>query len=155
MSRALEESRTQLLRKAAELAERQGGDDLTAVLSRYFRHVATEDLLARQPEDLLGAALSHKSLAQQRPVGTANVRIFTPTVDEHGWSTGHTVLEIVTDDMPFLVDSVTAELGQQGRALHLVVHPQLAVRRDATGRLVEILDVEAGHGAKELPFDAA
>jgi glutamate dehydrogenase len=155
MSRALEESRTQLLRKAAELAERQGGEQLTAFLGRYYKHVATEDLLARQPEDLLGAALSHKSLAQLRPIGTANVRIFTPTVDEHGWSTGHTVLEIVTDDMPFLVDSVTAELGQQGRALHLVVHPQLAVRRDATGRLVEILDVEAGHGAKELPFDAA
>ena len=56
MSRALEESRTQLLRKAAELAERQGGDDLTAFLSRYYKHVATEDLLARQPEDLLGAA---------------------------------------------------------------------------------------------------
>ena len=83
------------------------------------------------------------------------MRVFTPTVDEHGWSTGHTVIEIVTDDMPFLVDSVTAELGREGRALHLVVHPQLAVRRDATGRLVEILDVEAGHGAKELPFDAA
>ena len=138
MSRALEESRTQLLRKAAELAERQGGDQLTAFLGRYYKHVATEDLLARQPEDLLGAALSHKSLAQQRPIGTANVRIFTPTVDEHGWSTGHTVLEIVTDDMPFLVDSVTAELSREERALHIVVHPQLAVRRDATGRLVEI-----------------
>ncbi len=155
MSRALEESRTQLLRKAAELAERQGGDDLTAFLSRYFRHVATEDLLARQPEDLLGAAMSHKSLAQQRPVGTANVRAFTPSVDEHGWSTGHTVIEIVTDDMPFLVDSVTAELSSEGRALHLVVHPQLAVRRDATGRLVEILDTDlAGQTPKDLPYDA-
>ena len=155
MSRALEESRTQLLRKAAELAERQGGDDLTAVLSRYFRHVATEDLLARQPEDLLGAALSHKALAQQRPVGTANVRVFTPSVDEHGWATGHTVIEIVTDDMPFLVDSVTAELSREERAMHLVVHPQLAVRRDATGRLVEILDVDlAGQTPKDLPYDA-
>jgi glutamate dehydrogenase len=155
MSRALEESRTQLLRKAAELAERQSGDDLAAFLGRYYKHVATEDLLARQPEDLLGAALSHKSLAQQRPVGTASVRAFTPSVDEHGWATGHTVIEIVTDDMPFLVDSVTAELGREERALHLVVHPQLAVRRDATGRLVEILDVPlAGQTPKDLPYDA-
>ncbi len=154
MSRALEESRTQLLRKAAELAERQSGGDLAAFLGRYYRHVATEDLLARQPEDLLGAALSHRSLAQQRPVGTASVRVFTPTVDEHGWATGHTVIEIVTDDMPFLVDSVTAELGREERALHLVVHPQLAVRRDATGRLIEILDADLGKQTpQDLPYD--
>ncbi|MFL6100377.1 MAG: NAD-glutamate dehydrogenase [Actinomycetales bacterium] len=155
MSRALEESRTQVLRKAAELAERQSGDDLAAFLSRYYKHVATEDLLARQPEDLLGAALSHRALAQQRPVGTASVRVFTPSVDEHGWSTGHTVVEIVTDDMPFLVDSVSMELGRQARAIHLVVHPQLTVRRDATGRLVEILDVGMDRETpQDLPYDA-
>jgi glutamate dehydrogenase len=155
MSRALEESRTQQLRKAAELGERQGGQDLTAFLRRYYKHVATEDLLARQPEDLIGAALSHRALAQQRPVGTASVRVFTPSIDEHGWSTGHTVIEIITDDMPFLVDSVSAEMGREGRALHLVVHPQLAVRRDATGALQEILDVSlAGSTPKDLPYDA-
>jgi glutamate dehydrogenase len=155
MSRALEESRTQLLRKAAELAERQGGDDLTAFLGRYFKHVATEDLLARQPEDLLGAALSHKQLAQVRPVGTGNVRVFTPSVDEHGWATGHTVIEIVTDDMPFLVDSISAELGREERAIHIVVHPQFAVRRDPTGRLVEILDTDTNvMPAQELSYDA-
>jgi glutamate dehydrogenase len=158
MSRALEESRTQLLRQAAELGERQGGDrqgsdGLRRFLDRYYRHVATEDLLARQPEDVLAAALSHRNLAQRRPVGTANVRVFTPSVEEHGWRTGHTVLEIVTDDMPFLVDSVTSELGQEQRTLHLVVHPQLAVRRDATGALLEVLDVDPGLTG-ELPRDA-
>ena len=45
--------------------------------------------------------------------------------------------------MPFLVDSVTAELSREERAVHLVVHPQLVVRRDATGVLQEILDIDA------------
>ncbi|MGN6634224.1 MAG: NAD-glutamate dehydrogenase, partial [Oryzihumus sp.] len=142
MSASLEQSRSQLLRSAAELAERAGGESLERFLRRYYRHVATEDLLARAPEDLLGAALSHKQLAQSRPVGTANVRVFTPTVEEQGWASGHTVIEIVTDDMPFLVDSVTAELSRQERSVYLVVHPQLAVRRDAAGELEEILDVD-------------
>ena len=133
MSASLDQSRSQLLRAAAELADRSGGESTERFLRRYYRHVATEDLLARDPEDLLGAALSHQQLAASRPAGTANVRVFTPTVEENGWSCGHTVIEIVTDDMPFLVDSVTAELSRQERAVHLVVHPQLVVRRDATG----------------------
>ncbi len=59
--------------------------------------------------------MSQYQLAANRPQGTANVRVFTPTVAEHGWSAGgHTVVEVVTDDMPFLVDSVTMELTEQG-----------------------------------------
>ena len=52
--------------------------------------------------------MSQYRLAARRPQGTAAVQVTTPTVDEHGWSAaGHTVVEVVTDDMPFLVDSVT------------------------------------------------
>ena len=78
--------------------------------------------------------MSQYKLAASRPQGTANVRVFTPTVAEHGWSAGgHTVVEVVTDDMPFLVDSVTMELTEQNRDVHMVVHPQILVRRDITG----------------------
>ena len=57
-----------------------------------------------------------------------------------GWTAeGTRVVEVVTDDMPFLVDSVTAELSRHGRAIHLVVHPQFVVRRDVTGTLIEVL----------------
>src|SRR4029079_15123675 len=46
---------------------------------------------------------------------------------------------IVTDDMPFLTDSVTAELNTGGFAVHLIIHPVMAVKRDAEGRLTEVL----------------
>ncbi len=143
MSALLEQSCSQVIHSAAELAFKAGGETLEPFLGFYYRHMATEDLLARRPEDLLGAALSHRDLAISRPVGTANVRVYTPTVEEDGWSCGHTVIEIVTDDMQFLVDSVISELSRQDRGLHLVVHPQLVVRRDAVGQLQEILDVDA------------
>ena len=134
--------RTQILERAAEAGERQGcrQGDLRPFLARYYRHVPVEDLAERDPVDLVGAALSHRQLAAHRPQGTANVRVFTPTVDEHAWSSGHTVVEIVTDDMPFLVDSVTTELAQQDRGIHLLVHPQVVVRRDVTGGLIEVVD---------------
>ena len=78
--------------------------------------------------------MSHRQLAQTRPQGRSLVRVYTPTVEEHGWSSGHTVVEVVTDDMPFLVDSVTMALTRRDRAIHLVVHPQFVVRRDIAGR---------------------
>ncbi len=146
-------SRSQLLEKAAALVDRPLQEAIGPYLARYYRHVSDEDLLARRPEDLIGAATSHQDLGRNRPVGTANVRVFTPTVEEHGWSTGHTVVEIVTDDMPFLVDSVTAELSRAGRAIHLVVHPVLIVRRDAAGQLKEL--VEGVQPGSELPYDCA
>src|SRR5918912_1803447 len=154
---AHESQRSEIIERAAEAAERSGHrqNDLRPFLARYYRHVPLEDLAERDPLDLAGAALSHKQLAAHRPQGTANVRVFTPTVDEHGWTSGHTVVEIVTDDMPFLVDSVTAELSRQERAIHLLVHPQVVVRRDVTGTLLEVLTVSPTEWAKgEHPRDS-
>lgn len=66
--------------------------------------------------------------AAHRPPGTALVRAWTP--DTPGVS--YSVIEVVTDDMPFLVDSVTMELTREGRAIHLVAHPIFAVTRDGS-----------------------
>jgi len=142
--------------RAAALAGRRRGsggptsDAATSFVQQYYRHVAVEDLAARGDVDVYGAAVSHYRLALQRPQGTATVQAFTPTVAEHGWSAeGHTVVEVVTDDMSFLVDSVTMELTRQGHGVHLVVHPQLPVRRDITGALVEVIDDESLSPASE------
>jgi len=142
MSASLEQSRNQQLRAAADLGQRGRGTSVESFLRRYYRHVATEDLLARQPADLLGAALTHEDLARERPVGTVKVSVVNPSVESQGWTSGHTVVQIVIDDMPFLVDSVTARLNNHDRGTHLVVHPQLVVRRDAAGTLEEVLDVD-------------
>ncbi|MFF1835866.1 NAD-glutamate dehydrogenase [Streptomyces sp. NPDC058231] len=114
-------------------------DVLLSYLQRYYFHTAPEDLVGRDPVDVFGAASSHYRLAENRPQGTANVRVHTPTVEENGWTSSHSVVEVVTDDMPFLVDSVTNELSRQGRGIHVVIHPQVVVRRDVTGKLIEVL----------------
>src|SRR5262249_18415036 len=72
----------------------------------------------------------------ERPQGRAEVRVFTPTVAEFGWDPGHTVVQVVTDDMPFLVDSVTMELNQHDLVTPVIVHPQLRVCRDIAGRML-------------------
>ncbi|MBT2414879.1 NAD-glutamate dehydrogenase [Streptomyces sp. ISL-12] len=170
MQTKLDEAKTELLDRAARVAENSpvGGylptgttdegspdtpdrESVFAFLQRYYRHTAPEDLGDREPVDVFGAAVSHHRLAENRPQGTANVRVHTPTVEENGWTCSHSVVEVVTDDMPFLVDSVTNELTRQGRGIHVVVHPQFVVRRDVTGKLVEVLTTSPG---KDLPHDA-
>src|SRR3954469_11513074 len=143
MTTALEKSH--LLTAAITLAERATGsggppkDEVGALLHAYYRHVAVEDVVDRSAEELYGALVSHYRAAEVRPQGTASVHVFTPTLAEHGWSAGgHSVVEVVTDDMPFLVDSVVMELTRQQRDEHLVVPPQFAVTRDLTGELEAI-----------------
>ncbi|MFJ8104174.1 NAD-glutamate dehydrogenase [Streptomyces sp. NPDC096132] len=174
MQTKLDEAKAELLERAARVAENSpvGGhlptgttgegtsgtpgtpdhDALLAFLQRYYLHTAPEDLKDRDPVDVFGAALSHYRLAENRPQGTANVRVHTPTVEGNGWTCSHSVVEVVTDDMPFLVDSVTNELTRQGRGIHLVIHPQVAVRRDVAGRLIEVLGAPPAAG--DLPHDA-
>ena len=144
----LDEGKRDLLRRAAEASARTPGarQDPEKVLSflwLYYRHVPVEDLAGRDPLDVYGAAMSHRHLADERPQGRAKVRAYTPTVDEHGWESGHTVVEIVTDDMPFLVDSVTMELSRHDLAIHLLVHPQFRVLREIPGRLMQVRPPEA------------
>lgn len=173
MQTKLDEAKAELLERAARVAENSpaGGhlptgstdedtsrtpdtpdsETVLAFLQRYYLHTAPEDLTDRDPVDIYGAALSHFRLGETRPQGTANVRVHTPTVEENGWTCTHTVVEVVTDDMPFLVDSVTNELTRQGRGIHVVIHPQVVVRRDVTGKLIEVLTVPP---VGDLPHDA-
>jgi glutamate dehydrogenase len=154
----LDEAKTALLEAAALLAwspgERDGGGadpggggifDQSAVLRRYYRHVPFEDLADRTPADVVGAVRATAALARSRPQGTAKIRVSVPTRERDGWSTGetsHTVIHVVTDDMPFLVDSVTAELTRRGHGIHAVFHPVFAVERDLAGRLKAVHDAD-------------
>ncbi|BCL20849.1 NAD-glutamate dehydrogenase [Streptomyces tuirus] len=173
MQTKLDEAKAELLERAARVAENSpvGGhlptgstgeetpdaqkapdrETLLTFLQRYYLHTAPEDLTDRDPVDVFGAAVSHYRLAENRPQGTANVRVHTPTVEENGWTCSHSVVEVVTDDMPFLVDSVTNELTRQGRGIHVVIHPQFVVRRDVTGKLIEVLSTPP---TGDLPHDA-
>ncbi len=124
---------------------------LKSFLERYYRYVAAEDVAERQPQDCLGAAKHHYKSATARPQGTAKVQVFTPTVEEHGWSAnGRTVVEIVVDDMPFLVDSAAMVVTDRGLELQLLIHPQFVVRRDVAGTLQEVLDDASSSDAHDL-----
>src|SRR5256885_6100762 len=131
--------RVQGLDEVLRLVRAKVAPDMRSLLERfvrrYFSQLDPEDLAERQPADLYGAALSHSNFARKRDPGSARLRVFNPSIEEHGWQSTHTIIEIVNDDMPFLVDSVTMEVNRHGLTLHLVVHPIIAVERAVDGSL--------------------
>lgn len=122
----------------AKVADASSARQLAAFVREYFGQVDPEDLAERQAADLYGAAMSHWSFARKREPGQTKVRVFNPSIAEHGWQSTHTIIEIVNDDMPFLVDSVTMEVNRHGLTLHLIIHPLIGVKRDAQGQLADV-----------------
>ncbi|MGH8497039.1 MAG: NAD-glutamate dehydrogenase [Gammaproteobacteria bacterium] len=148
--RRVTDARQRVLDKIVERAAVDGGKagkgaaiDFASYVRHYYRNVAVEDLRERSAADLAGAARSHLDFARERMPGMPKLRIFNPTKKEHGWESTHTVVEMVNDDMPFLVDSMSMVLTRQGLSNHLTVHPVLTVRRTAKGRLREVLGYAA------------
>ncbi|YAL82486.1 NAD-glutamate dehydrogenase [Dermacoccaceae bacterium W4C1] len=121
-------------------ASTQADDRAAQACQSYYRHVADEDLRDLGPDRLAGILRSHTELASRRQAGQTCLRLWQPSLEQDGWSCPYAVLQIVTDDMPFLVDSVTACLSRHDRAVHFLVHPQVHVRRDEDGQLLQILD---------------
>ncbi|HEX6144579.1 MAG TPA: NAD-glutamate dehydrogenase [Geminicoccaceae bacterium] len=115
-------------------------------LRPYYRSVAPVDLLERDPLDLYGAALAHFRFGEQRNAGETKVRVYNPQVEQHGWQSTHTVVEVVHKDMPFLVDSVSMALNRMGLVIHLTIHPVIAVRRDARGTVEDLVEAERADG---------
>jgi glutamate dehydrogenase len=144
MSINAEQRKTDLVdRLAAEARSRvpEGqADSAEQFVRRYFALVAPDDVIYTSVETLLGSALSLWQFGTERQPGQPKVRLFNPTMEANGWSLEHTVLEVVNDDMPFLVDSVAAEVTRRERKIHLLLHPILRVVRDKKGRRIEITD---------------
>ena len=130
-------ARAEILRAAEEALARLAPalpPDAVLLLHALHEGVPAAELAAEPPESLAAAAASLFAFAARRAPGTAKVRILPP-----GPGTGpRPVAEIVTDDMPFLVDSVLAALALHGRAVASLLHPVLRVRRDEAGALVAL-----------------
>ncbi len=110
-------------------------------IDNYYSKVALSDLAELSPEKLFGAVLAHWKLAAKRLSGKALVRVYNPNLKENGWDCEHTVIEIINDDMPFLVDSITSELNRLELTVHLVVHPVITVLRSKSGKMEGLVSI--------------
>ncbi len=128
-----EQIRDDLIDEAAAYAP-----EIADLIRLYYRHIPAEEILGDDPVDLVGAVRSQLQLAKSRMPGRPAVRLLNPTGPEDGWTREATVVQVVTDDMPYLVDSVAAEFARDGVQVQRIVHPIVVVSRDLTGELLEV-----------------
>lgn len=93
-------------------------------------------------------ALIEKSfeLLQQRKPGQSLLKIYTPELPLHSQMDygKFSVIEVLNDNIPFLLDSLLGELQARNIKIHTVLHPVLTVKRDKAGKLVEVVKAETG-----------
>jgi glutamate dehydrogenase len=152
MVSTIEAKKAALVHKAAALVGQLFDPADQAITNRFiaqfYEHVPPADVAERTPRNLYGAALSLWRFGERRRPGQAKIRVHNPDPAADGWSSPHTIVEIVNDDMPFLVDSVTGAINASNRVVHLIIHPILTVARGPDGRLCDILEPGAA-GTRE------
>ena len=104
----------------------------------YFRRVPLDDLVHEAPATLATIVSSQLAFVASRSPGETLIRIFNPQIEEDGWESKHTIIEMFNDDMPFLVDTTTLTLSEMNMGVHLIIHPVMWVHRDDDGRLTSI-----------------
>ena len=105
-------------------------------VAAYFEGVDPDEIVARGAATLFAVASTHWRLLDiARAPRSARIRVFNPTLAEDGFVSDHTSIQIVHDDMPFLVDSVTMAVNRSGRTAHWIVHPLMLVTRAPDGHV--------------------
>ncbi len=109
-----------------------------------FGRAAPEDLQRLRGEQLAAIAQQSWAFLAERMSGASKIRL-----EPAGVTPGIAILEIINDDMPFLLDSVLGELNERGVDISLLVHPVFAIERDAAGMLVGFETGRRGDGHRE------
>ncbi|MEQ8735466.1 MAG: NAD-glutamate dehydrogenase [Rhodospirillaceae bacterium] len=145
MTKSAEDTKTSLVRKtvafASEYERSKMRGPLKHFIQQFYEDSPPADLVDASPGALYAAAVSAFEFSKNRPVGKPLLRVLTPDTKKgrkEVWPTERTVIEIINDDMPFLVDSVTAELERLGEPALFIIHPVIPVKRDTDGTLIDV-----------------
>jgi len=103
-----------------------------------FRRVPIDDLASEAPQTLAAIVIGQLDFLKKRKRGEMLIRVFNPGMDTDGWDSPHTIIELVNDDMPFLVDTAAMALSEMDLGIHLIMHPVIGVSRDDSSRLTAV-----------------
>src|SRR5688500_7199327 len=133
---------------------RQDGAALREFASAYLRRLSADAAESMSAPELFAEVAGAFDFAATRGEQPILVRAFNPAVAEQGYERSGSVLETNTEDLPFLVDSVRAELTARGVGVQRVLHPVVGLERDAEGRIGRVLHPrEANTRESVMHFD--
>jgi len=134
------------------LNKRLGGEQAKMAalyVEQYFRRAPIDDLASEAPQTLASIVIGQLEFLKKRKRGEVLIRVFNPEVETDGWDSSHTIIEMVNDDMPFLVDTAALTLSELDLGVHLIIHPVIRVGRNGKGHLTAIHSKKSSNGASE------
>lgn len=137
-----------VLKKIVTLAKQKIAEEqrslFTVFIQQYYEHTDLETLKSRSIENLAAAVVAHWKLAYRRLPDQDKIHVYNPSVEKENWKTKNTVVQLITGDKPFLVDSTRMEINRQGFTVFFTINiGDIKLRRNSQGEVVEILASDA------------
>ena len=109
-------------------------EDIMQFSKSYLNSSAAYELINKRPDDLYGELISTWQFLEGFD-NQVKIRVFNPSIEIDGWQSSHTIVEVLSLDMPFMVDSVRQTIISSHIAIHSVINTVLWVKRDSNGRV--------------------
>lgn len=144
MTLSIDDSRADLINKLSAIIDHKLPEHeahlIKEFLSQYFLGVSPYDLREKSIDELYGALVSQWQFIYQRKPGESKVRVYNPLLEQHGWQSTHTIIEIVHENKPFLLDSIRLALNKLDINVRLMIHAEgIRFERDAEGKITKVL----------------
>lgn len=109
-------------------------------VNKFYGNMDKNDLQDRNDSDLYGSAISLWNALNSITKEKQHIRVYNPELSKHGWQSTHTIIEIILEDTPFLVDSIRMALNRLHVTSHLFLHQPLHVQRGHDQKVVNIFE---------------
>ena len=108
--------------------------DLIAFADEFFLSSFVGEFEGRRVSDILGLLVSARKFIQHYDGKIAKVSVFDPNLEEHGWQSSHTILMVMQNNMPFIVDSMRMTLAAREVKTHTIQYASFHIDRDKNGK---------------------
>lgn len=133
-----QETTDKLFSKIQSVREKSEATLFEKFTQKLYGNMPPEDYARTNIEQLYSNASSLWHLSTKRIKGEPVIQIYNPNIDDNGWESDHTIIEIVNDDMPFIVDSIAAAINKAGYTIHLSIHPVIHLLKDKKGTILNV-----------------
>ncbi len=124
-------------------------DSYSSFVNGLWHNVAVEDIVSEPTARQNNRTQGLWQWGSTRQPGETHLRVYNPPELGTSWREEVTTIELVTEDMPFLVDSLTAELARLNINVRLLLHPVMNVMRSETGALQKLQNLKADGFTRE------
>ncbi len=114
-------------------------DQKLSEFARVFLANTPAGIKSQFDENILSQIVArHEKLSGQRKAMQTIIEVFNPNEAKHGWNGRHTVLNLISDDKAFIVDSVIALITARSHLIEYIAHPLVFMARDKSGRVTDM-----------------